>query len=455
MTLYTKFVDNAVVLVTASSSPGTGYATVASVEAAVNQARTNGVPLFIRPGTYQTTEIVVDSTAGGGAPAYITAVPGTVDLQLTSGNNLLTINGISNCKIENVTLDANNVTFSNLSISSAALQLDSCSGLEIINCTIINSVACGIYADQVSDSLIQGCVVSACSYGIWGLDSLLSVDNNFVSACSNNGIMLWTSTVTGNSSSITNNKIFSINSGSGTGQFGNGINVFRAVAVNVVSNVISGCQYSAIRCNGGGDAIIVGNNCYGSRENAIFIEAPAAGINFNNGVVSGNIIDTAGGGITIANSGGGDQGTSRSVAITGNQMSNINKWDITDPGYVPTNGNGVGIYCEGACVISGNLVDTAAGFGIIAGHNFASHDINVNANLVLNSPIGIGYGTGTGAGQLVISGNQIQGATGGAIVSVTYDDTTGNVARTAGSTDYGNQYDAQEGDIFVGNNRSY
>ncbi|QAY96656.1 hypothetical protein CWB41_13720 [Methylovirgula ligni] len=77
----------------------------------------------------------------------------------------------------------------------------------------------------------------------------------------------------------------------------------------------------------------------------------------------------------------------------------------------------------------------------------------MNANLVLNSPVGIGYNTAAGAGQCVISGNQ--GATSGAIISVTWNDTTGSVAVTPGATDYGNQYDAQEGVAFVGNNRSY
>lgn len=452
MTLYTKFVDNAVVLVTASSSPGTGYATVASVEAAVNQARTNGVPLFIRPGTYQTTEIVVDSTAGGGAPAYITAVPGTVDLQLTSGNNLLTINGISNCKIENVTLDANNVTFSNLSTSSAVLQLDSCNGFEIINCTITNSVACGIYADSVNRATIRDCTVTACSYGIWALDSLVNVDGNLVQSCSNNGIMIWTSEIAGNNSTVVNNLIFSINSGSGTGSNGNGISVFRAVGVSIIGNQISGTQYSAIRRDGGGDAVIIGNTCYGAREWAIFIEAPIVGIDFNGGVVCGNIIDSSGGGITVANS-GGEQGTAHSVAISGNHISNTVVWNIPDPGYIPPTGNAIGIYCETDTAVVGNVVDTAAGFGITPGHN-SGNNLNINANLVFNSPVGIGYGA-TAPGNLVISGNEIQGATGGSIVAVAWDDSTGSVARVPGSVDYGNQYDAQEGVAFVGNNRSY
>jgi hypothetical protein len=176
--------------------------------------------------------------------------------------------------------------------------------------------------------------------------------------------LIWTSTVTGNGSIVSENNINGIQSGSGTGQNGNGILVFRAVAVTITANTISGCQYSAIRCNGGGDFVIQGNNCYGSREMAIFIEAPTAGIDLNGAVVSGNIIDTAGNGIAVANSGTGGQGTAKSVTITGNRVTNIIHQTINDPGYVPTVSIAYGIYAEGAAVISGNLVDGAAGIGI-------------------------------------------------------------------------------------------
>jgi putative cofactor-binding repeat protein len=122
---------------------------------------------------------------------------------------------------------------------------------------------------------------------------------------------------------------------------------------------------------------------------------------------------------------------------------------------VPTISIAFGIYVEGACVVSGNLIDSAEGWGIIAGHNASTRDLNINSNLILNSGIGIGYSSQTGAGQIVISSNQVQGASGGSIVSAVFNDTTGTVSRVSGSTDYGNQYDTQLGNVFVGNNRSY
>ena len=454
MTFYTKPLDNCVVLQSSGSSPGTDWTAVSDVQAAFDQARSAGLPLFIRPGVYQTTELSVTSSNGGGQLLSVSCIPGTVSLQLTSGDNLLNVQGIS-CKFEGLIFDGNNVSFSNLQTSSALLVIDGVSAAEISNCILQNSVACGIYIPNGSSAIIRNCNLNNCSFGIWSLDSVVIVESNTIENCTNNGILIWTSTVTGNSSSVTNNFINTIGSGSGTGQNGNGVDVFRAVAVNIVGNRFNACQYSSIRCDGGVDAIIIGNNCYNSREVAIFIEAPTAGIDLNGASIIGNMIDNAGNGITVTNSGGGGQGTARSVTISGNRITNVVNRTINDPGYVPTVSIGFGINVEGACVVSGNIIDTAAGLGIIAGHNAYAHDLNINGNLILNSPIGIGYSAQSGAGQIVISSNQIQGATSGGIISTVFDDSTGTISIVPGSTDYGNQYDSQIGNIFVGNNRSY
>lgn len=130
------------------------------------------------------------------------------------------------------------------------------------------------------------------------------------------------------------------------------------------------------------------------------------------------------------------------------------KRTINDPGYIPTVSNAGAITVEGACVVSANIIEGAAGLGIVAGTDAATQDLNVNGNLVLFSNIGIGFGSSSSYGQIVISGNQVRGASGGAIVPV-FLNSSGNFLRVAGSTDYGNQYDAQISNAFLGNNRSY
>ena len=82
----------------------------------------------------------------------------------------------------------------------------------------------------------------------------------------------------------------------GTGQNGNGINVFRAGEVIVDNNHISGCAFSAVRLNATTNTQVTGNACIDSGETAIFSE-----FGFSGSVIANNVIDRAALGISIAN----------------------------------------------------------------------------------------------------------------------------------------------------------
>ena len=99
------------------------------------------------------------------------------------------------------------------------------------------------------------------------------------------------------------------------GQWGNGINVFRAGNVMVSNNMVSDCAFSAIRSNAGNDVQITGNTCLRSGETSIYSE-----FEFNGAVINNNIIDGGGRGISIANflQGG------RLAVVSGNLIRNIN-----------------------------------------------------------------------------------------------------------------------------------
>lgn len=127
---------------------------------------------------------------------------------------------------------------------------------------------------------------------------------------------------------------------------------------------------------------------------------------------------------------------------------------INDPGYFPTVSYGFGISCETVCSVTGNVVDTAAGMGINIGHNNTGANSIASGNLVFNAPFGIVYSTNSGSGQLSVSSSFIQGATTAGIIAISYNDTTGTYAPNGGAVDYGNQYDAQKSNLFVGNNRA-
>jgi len=86
MPLFVRTIEDATVLVNKASSPGTGWTTVASVQAAVDKARTDNRPLYVRPGIYDTQQVVVTAGTGGGNKCSIYATPGSVTFRLQSGS---------------------------------------------------------------------------------------------------------------------------------------------------------------------------------------------------------------------------------------------------------------------------------------------------------------------------------------------------------------------------------
>lgn len=183
------------------------------------------------------------------------------------------------------------------------------------------------------------------------------------------------------------------------------------------------------------------------------MEAPGAGIDLTGCVVSNNSMDTVGNGINVANSGQFSDGTSRSVIVEGNRISNVLDNPIPDTGYWPPSTGGGGISVEQDCVVSGNLIDGAALVGIQAGINSASRDLVVTGNLVRNAPIGIGVSndavTGSG-GSVVVSGNIVRNASTGGIVPTVF---TGTTLNRVGTTEYGNNLGIAVGGVTFGNNR--
>lgn len=452
MPLYAQTFDTATVLVTQAASPGAGWTTMATVQAAFDKARNDGRPLFIRPGVYTTAPVVVTTGTGGGKPLYAYAVPGTVTIKLASAGNLLTIQGVASCKLEGLIFDAAGVALPNP--ESALLRVENADPL-VSQCVFVNSTKTGIYATANANAKIDKCRIASCNFGIWSSDATSEISGNIVESCTNNGIMIYRSTVTGDSSRVTENLVKDIGSTSGTGQNGNGVSIYRAIGVVVSDNRFFNCQYSAVRANGGGNLTVADNNIYNAREMAIFIEATSAGINLNGATITGNTIDNAGIGISVANQGLYGDGVAKRATVSNNHITGIVKRVITDPGYVPQTGNGAAIVVEGGCVVSANVIETAAGFGIIAGTNDATRDLNINGNLVISAATGIGWSNHPSAGQVLIVGNMVKGATNGSIVPVLLNGATQQYARVAGSLEYGNQPSAQIGNAFIGNNRGY
>ncbi len=446
--------DDVVVARTAAAS--TGWTAFTSLQTVLDAARSQGRPLFFQPGTYDSGTTTILTSNGGGKPLQARAVPGSVVLRFTGSNIFFRIEGQADVRFDGLTFDGQNRPLTDYVSQRPAFIAVAANARNVAfeNCAIVNSPGIGIYVASGAEALIRGSSLSAHSIGIWSENAKISVLARSLDSMANNGIAIWRDSITGDSSTISGNLINGIETAAGgTGQNGNGVSIFRAVGVTVTDNKIFATKYSAVRCNGGGLYNICNNNIYNTREVAIFIEAPGAGIDLTGCVVSNNCLDTVGNGINVANSGQFSDGTARSVVIEGNRISNILNNPIPDAGYYPPSTIGNGITVEQDCVVSGNLIESAARVGIQAGVNTGARDLVLTGNLVRNAAIGIGVSNDavTGADRsIVVSGNVVRACSIGGIVPSYFTGTTFN---RVGATEYGNALATTTGSVTFGHNR--
>jgi hypothetical protein len=110
VTFYQKILDDRIIGINASTSPGTGWTTVADFPTMVTNARTQKLPLYLRPGTYPSLQIDVVTSTGSGNPLTLTAEVGTATIQLSgSAPYLFKANGVNNIDISNIIFDGNNI----------------------------------------------------------------------------------------------------------------------------------------------------------------------------------------------------------------------------------------------------------------------------------------------------------------------------------------------------------
>jgi len=476
MAFFQKILDDKIVGTVANSSPGTGWTSVANFPAMITNARTACLPLYLLPGIYSSGQIDVTTSTGGGNPITLTAALGTVTIQLSaSAQYLFKATDVNNIIISNITFDGNNMTLTESTTFPGVVRFSGVNGINnfvIDNCTITHSKGSGISTDNATGRICNNSIYG-CDNGICGLDSRLQIERNSVNYCNDNGIQIWTSSVNGNSSTVSNNYITNISHNSGgTGQYGNGIVLYRAQNVRVINNVIGITDFSSIRLNQAGNCHVMGNFCFSAREVALFIECPgpgSSGTYLVGGVVANNIINGAGGGIAVVNSGLAGDGVTRRITVIGNQISNITRTYISDYSNYTF---GIGILCEGGCNIVGNSIESTDIAGIMLGTNNASTDLLASGNFVRNTNIGIGYSADPSAVGTLISGNLISGYTtssnvtdpnyahSGAIVSASYIAGTANTYQRDSSTgvpntDYGNATQTVAGPLTVGNNKSH
>lgn len=378
--------------------PDTDSDQTALLQTALDTAHASGVPLHLPAGRYRTRGLKLR------AGLHLIGVPGRTILSMAGQDGLLAAQGTTDVRIEGLTLDGGRRP---LGPAKGLLDARTCVRLMIRDCRVQASARHGLALEQCSGAVSDCEIVDVAQTGLFSLDGTgLEVHHNLVRDCANNGIQIWRTQPGEDGTIVTANRIQHIRSDDGgSGQNGNGINLFRAGAVLVTGNRIEDCAFTAVRANAASNCQIVANSCARLGEVALYAE-----FGFEGSVIASNIVDHAAAGISITNFNEGG----RLAVAQGNLIRNLFLRDHAER-------RGFGIGVEADTLVNGNVVEDAPSVGINAGWGRHMRDVTITANLVRRARIGIAVSASPGAGYALVTNNMVTGSAEGAIRAMDHD----------------------------------
>ena len=175
----------------------------------------------------------------------------------------------------------------------------------------------------------------------------------------------------------------------------------------VRGNRIRNCDYSAVRGNSASNIQISGNSVSDVREVALYSE-----FSFEGAVIAHNTVDGCAIGVSVCNFNEGG----RLAVVQGNIIRNLlAKRPI---GTAPDDDAGIGIYVEADTSVSGNVIENAPSFGIVAGWGKYLRDVAISGNVIRNAFVGVGVSVTPGAGTALVNDNVISDTPRGAVVGL-------------------------------------
>jgi uncharacterized secreted repeat protein (TIGR03808 family) len=380
--------------------PGSPDDQTKALQRAIDEAARAQVPLALPPGIYRTGMLRLQNGT------QLIGVRGATRLVFTGGASLLQGEGAGSVQLANITLDGGGIAL------AARRGLVHCLGgrdIRITDCEISGSGGNGIWFEQVSGDVSGNIITNIASTAIVSFDAQgLLVSRNTITGTNDNGIEILRTAVGDDGTLVLDNRIEDIKAGpGGSGQYGNAINAFRAGNVIVRGNRIRNCDYSAVRGNSASNIQITGNSVSNVREVALYSEFA-----FEGAVIANNTVDGAALGVSVCNFNEGG----RLAVVQGNIIRNLlPKRPI---GTAPDDDAGVGIYVEADTSVSGNVIENAPSFGIIAGWGKYLRDVVISGNVIRNSFVGIGVSVVAGAGTALVNNNMISETPRGAVVGL-------------------------------------
>lgn len=363
----------------------------------LKEAAARGRPVFLPPGTYHVSDLDLPDNAD------ISGVPGRSRIVYSGNGSLFTAIGRKRLRLSGLVIDGSNRWLADT--AGGLLHFIGVERVEIENCEILGSARNGVHLEGCGGEIRNNRLSGAADAAIYAVESrMLAIRDNVVTGCGNGGILVHRYKPAEDGTIISGNRVSGILAhNGGTGQNGNGINVFRAGNVMISGNHVEDCAFSAIRANSGSGVQITGNQCLRSGETAIYSEFA-----FEGATISANMVDGAANGISVVNFNEGG----RLATISGNVVRNIRAaapYPPIGPGF------GVGIAAEADTVISGNAIDGAGTWGLLLGWGPYLRNVVATGNMIRDVPLGCAVSVADGAGSALIADNVFSATPDGAV----------------------------------------
>ncbi len=371
-----------------------------ALQRAINESANAQMPLALPPGIYRTGALKLPNGA------QLIGVRGATIFQFTDGSSLIGSEGASGIALTGLTLDGTGIK---LAERRGLVHFQNGLDVRIQDCDIVGSGGYGIWFESIAGEVSGNTIRKTANTAFTSFDALgLLVAQNTIQDASDNGIEILRNTMGDDGTIVINNRVEDIKAGpGGSGQHGNAINAFRAANVIISGNRIRNCDYSAVRGNSASNIQITGNSVSNVREVALYSEFA-----FEGAVIANNTVDICAVGVSVANFNEGG----RMVTVHSNVIRNIlPKRPI---GTAPDDDAGIGIVVEADAAVTGNVIENAPSFGIMAGWGKYLRDVTITGNVVRNAFVGIGVSVVPGAGTALVSNNLISGSRGSAIVGL-------------------------------------
>jgi len=380
--------------------PGSGDDQTKALQKAIDEAARMRSPLALPPGVYRTGMLRLSSGT------QLIGVRGATKLVFTGGASMLSGEGADNVALTGITLDGGGMP---LPARRGLIHCLAGRDLRITDCDILGSGGSAIWLEQISGDISGNIISDTAVTAVVSFDARgLIVSRNSITGTRDNGIEILRTSIGDDGTLVADNRIEDIKAGlGGSGQYGNAINAFRAGNVIVRGNRIKNCDYSAVRGNSASNIQITGNRVSDVREVALYSE-----FSFEAALIANNTVDGAAFGVSVCNFNEGG----RIAVVQGNIIRNL--LPKRPVGTAPDDDAGIGIYVEADSSVTGNVIENAPAFGIVAGWGKYLRDVAITGNVIRKAHAGIGVSVVPGAGTALVDNNVISEAPRGAVVGL-------------------------------------